>query len=94
MTRRNDDLIWRSIASRSPTWGNAAYHAVPQKSKPDSTGAKPNGAAPYVPYPVKVIYQMGELSIPARRNYIPLLLHLSWKAGHRPFKLPNRDLNG
>jgi hypothetical protein len=102
MTRRNDDhLDWYRLPPADVVL--PVPMRIGHQSKPDGAGAKPTGRAPFVRYPVagpyaiplypvEVIYRMGEAKYAGTAKLYPLLLHLSWKADHRPFKLLNGDL--
>ena len=92
MTRRNDDLDLNRYSVPLADVEMSAPMRARQESKPNSTGTAPTGRDPFVRYPVEVIYRMGEAKHIGTVRLYPLLLHLSWKADHRPFKLPNEDL--
>ena len=85
MTRRNDDFDLEKYRVPLADVEMPATTQSRQKSKP----TRPE---PYVQYPVEVIYQLGAAKYPGAAKLYPLLLHLSWKADHRPFKLSNEDL--
>jgi hypothetical protein len=61
-----------------------------KKSKKVTTSQSPTiGQGPFVRYPVAAIPLIGAAKNAGTAKLFPLLLHLDWKAGHRPFKLPN-----
>ena len=92
MTRRNDDFdLGRYHVPLADVEMPAPMRAR-QEPRPSGTGPKPTGRDPFVRYPVEVIYRMGEAKHIGTVRLYPLLLHLSWKADHRPFKLPNEGL--
>jgi hypothetical protein len=92
MKRRNDFNLDRYRVPLADVEMPARTRAR-QEPKPSSTGTRPTGPRdPFVRYPVEVIYQMGEAKHIGTVRLYPLLLHLSWKADHRPFKLPNEGL--
>jgi hypothetical protein len=53
---------------------------------------RPIGAGSFVKFPVEAIFMIGAAKNAGTAKLFPLLLHLDWKADHRPFKLPNGAL--
>ena len=89
MTRRNDDHLDRYRLPPADMVLPAPMRVGPPSK---SDGAKPADRSPFVRYPLEVIYRMGAAKYAGTAKLFPLLLHLSWKADHQPFKLPNEDL--
>lgn len=92
MTRRNDDFDLDRYRVPLADVKMPAPMRARQESKLNDTSTRPTGRDPFVRYPVEVIYRMGEAKHIGTVRLYPLLLHLNWKADHRPFKLPNEDL--
>jgi hypothetical protein len=90
MTRRNDDFDLDRYRIPLADVKMPAPMRARQESKPNDT--RPTRRDPFVLYPVEVIYRMGEAKHIGTVRLYPLLLHLSWKADHLPFKLPNEGL--
>jgi len=88
MTQRNKDQLDKRCLL--PADLLPAPMRVGPRSKSDGAGAKPAG--PFVKFPVEAIYRIGAAKYAGTAKLYPLLLHLSWKADHRPFKLPNDAL--
>jgi hypothetical protein len=90
MTRRNDDFDLDRYRLR-PTDVEAPT-SMRARQKSNSASGKPAGCDPFVRYPVEVIYRMRAAKYAGTAKLYPLLLHLNWRADHRPFKLPKEDL--
>jgi hypothetical protein len=91
MTRRNDDFDLDKYRVPPPDVDASAPMQARAEPKPND-GTKPAGHDPFVRYPVEAIYRMGKAKYAGTPKLFPLLLHLSWKADHRPFTLPNDAL--
>lgn len=57
-----------------------------------SAAAKPKYNGAFVRYPLEMIYRISAAKHTSTVKMLPWLLHLQWKAGGKPFKLPNETL--
>jgi hypothetical protein len=81
---RMTDEVSREIAEKEKQ--------LKQSGKAAPARTRPIGAGSFVKYPVEAIFMTGAAKNAGTAKLFPLLLHLDWKADHRPFKLPNGAL--
>jgi hypothetical protein len=99
MTLHDDDEDARFDLNRlRPTPEDVEAHAAARRALKKSKGRGTTAAGrlighgPFVRYPVEAIHLIGAAKNAGTAKLFPLLLHLDWKADHRPFRLSNEAL--